>query len=178
VADKAESQEICFVGKTSYAGFVAARRPDAARPGEIVDGAGTVLGEHKGFVHHTVGQRRGLGIAAREPLYVLRLEPAANRVVVGGKDEASVRSLVADGVAMIDGSWLSAPFSTAPWSATAAPSTPVEVRLGRPAAARRRSPSPGGADRLAGAGGRLLRGRRGARRRHDPRGDEGIGNRA
>jgi tRNA-specific 2-thiouridylase len=132
VADKAESQEICFVGKRPYADFVAARRPDTARPGEIVDGVGTVLGEHKGFVHHTVGQRRGLGIAAREPLYVLRLEPAANRVVVGGKAEASVRSLVADGVAMIDGSWPSAPFSTGAMVRYRGALAPVEVRLGPP----------------------------------------------
>ncbi|MER3437711.1 MAG: hypothetical protein C4346_09080, partial [Chloroflexota bacterium] len=59
VAEKAESQEICFVGKGSYADFVAKRRPDVTVPGEIVDSAGHVLGEHKGLVHHTVGQRKG-----------------------------------------------------------------------------------------------------------------------
>jgi len=111
VADKPESQEICFVGKRSYADFVAARRPDAAVPGEVVDREGRVLGEHKGFVHHTVGQRRGLGIAAREPLYVLRLEPVANRVVVGSREEASARALAASGVAFVDGAWPDAPFA-------------------------------------------------------------------
>jgi tRNA-specific 2-thiouridylase len=111
VADKAESQEICFVGKRSYADFVAARRPDAARPGEVVDAEGQTLGEHRGLVHHTVGQRRGLGIAAGEPLYVLRLEPVANRVVVGPRAQAAARSLMAHSVAMVDGSWPAAPLA-------------------------------------------------------------------
>src|SRR5215203_1488398 len=68
VAEKAESQEICFVGKRSYADFVAERRPDVTRPGEIVGVTGETIGEHRGLVHHTVGQRRGLGIAAGAPL--------------------------------------------------------------------------------------------------------------
>lgn len=111
VADKAESQEICFVGNRSYAEFVAARRPDAAQPGEVVDADGAVLGAHKGFVHHTVGQRRGLGIPAKEPLYVLRLEPIANRVVVGPRAEAAATALTADGVALVSGAWPDEPLS-------------------------------------------------------------------
>jgi tRNA-specific 2-thiouridylase len=111
VADKAESQEICFVGKRSYADFVAARRPDAARPGEVVDAAGRHLGEHRGLVHHTVGQRRGLGLAGPEPRFVLRLEPVANRVVVGSRAEAAARELRADGVALISGAWPAEPFA-------------------------------------------------------------------
>ncbi|MDQ3227799.1 MAG: tRNA 2-thiouridine(34) synthase MnmA, partial [Chloroflexota bacterium] len=83
VADKAESQEICFVGNRSYADFVAARRPDVTRPGDVVDSGGQTLGAHRGLVHHTVGQRRGLGIAGKEPLFVIRLEPDHNRLVVG-----------------------------------------------------------------------------------------------
>ena len=104
VADKAESQEICFVGKGSYADFVAKRRPDVTRPGEIVDAAGTVVGEHRGLVHHTVGQRRGIRVAGPRPLYVLELAPASNRLVVGGRDEAVARGMRAEGVAMVDGS--------------------------------------------------------------------------
>jgi len=103
VADKAESQEICFVGKGSYADFVARRRPDVTRPGEIVDTAGAVVGEHRGLVHHTVGQRRGIRIAGPTPLYVLELATAANRLVVGGRNEAVARRMRAEGVAMIDG---------------------------------------------------------------------------
>src|SRR4051794_37161182 len=105
VADKEESQEICFVGKGSYADFVAKRRPDVTRPGEIIDEAGTVIGEHRGLVHHTVGQRRGLGIARSEPLYVLSLDQTRNRLVVGSKSAAQARSLGVQAVSMIDGSW-------------------------------------------------------------------------
>ncbi|HEY8448418.1 MAG TPA: tRNA 2-thiouridine(34) synthase MnmA [Thermomicrobiales bacterium] len=113
VAEKAESQEICFVGKGSYAEFVAKRRPDVTVPGEIVDSKGTVLGEHRGLVYHTVGQRKGLGIQRRkpEPLYVLRLEPETNRLVVGSRAEASARRLVADTVTLVDGTWPEEPFT-------------------------------------------------------------------
>jgi tRNA-specific 2-thiouridylase len=83
VADKPDSQDICFVPQGSYAALVARLRPDAGEPGEIVDQAGRVLGQHRGIAHFTVGQRKGLGIAAGEPLYVLRIEPATRRVVVG-----------------------------------------------------------------------------------------------
>src|SRR5271163_2950786 len=83
VADKPDSQDICFVPQGSYADIVTRLRPEAGEPGEIVDEAGTVLGRHRGIAHFTVGQRKGLGIAAAEPLYVLRLEPAKRRVVVG-----------------------------------------------------------------------------------------------
>jgi tRNA-specific 2-thiouridylase len=110
VADKAESQEICFVGKGSYADFVAARRPDVARSGEVVDESGTVLGRHRGLVHHTVGQRRGIGIAAAEPLYVLGLDLEANRLVVGARNQAAARGLQAEAVTLTDGTWPAEPF--------------------------------------------------------------------
>jgi tRNA-specific 2-thiouridylase len=83
VADKPDSQDICFVPQGSYADIVTRLRPEAGEPGEIVDELGTVLGTHRGIAHFTVGQRKGLGIAAPEPLYVLRLDPARRRVVVG-----------------------------------------------------------------------------------------------
>ncbi|MCC7021247.1 MAG: tRNA 2-thiouridine(34) synthase MnmA [Thermomicrobiales bacterium] len=111
VAEKAESQEICFVGNRSYADFVAARRPDVTRPGEVVDAAGQTIGAHQGLVNHTVGQRRGLGIAATKPLYVIRLEPAQNRLVVGSRAEAAARELVADRVSFVSGLWPAAPLT-------------------------------------------------------------------
>jgi len=111
VADKEESQEICFVGKGSYADFVAKRRPEVTRPGEIVDSGGTVIGAHKGLVHHTIGQRKGIGIARQDPLYVLNLDPAANRLMVGSRSEATAREATADGVTMIDGRWPDGPFA-------------------------------------------------------------------
>ncbi|MGE0747029.1 MAG: tRNA 2-thiouridine(34) synthase MnmA [Rhodospirillales bacterium] len=85
VAEKPDSQDICFVPDGNYAGVVSRLRPDAAEPGDIVHVDGRVLGRHDGLIHFTVGQRRGLGLAAPEPLYVVRLEPAARRVVVGPK---------------------------------------------------------------------------------------------
>ena len=83
VAAKPDSQDICFVPNGSYADIVTKLRPGAIEPGEIVDTEGNVLGRHDGIVHFTVGQRKGIGIAIAEPLYVVRLEPAARRVVVG-----------------------------------------------------------------------------------------------
>jgi tRNA-uridine 2-sulfurtransferase len=83
VADKPDSQDICFVPQGSYARLVERLRPETGEPGDIVDAAGRVLGRHRGIAHFTVGQRKGLGIAAAEPLYVLRLDPEQRRVVVG-----------------------------------------------------------------------------------------------
>jgi tRNA-uridine 2-sulfurtransferase len=83
ISEKPDSQDICFVPQGRYSDVIARLRPDAARPGEIVDLAGRTLGRHDGILHYTVGQRRGLGLSGREPLYVLRLEPETARVVVG-----------------------------------------------------------------------------------------------
>jgi tRNA-uridine 2-sulfurtransferase len=85
VAEKPDSQDICFVPQGSYARLVEALRPEAGEPGDIVDAAGHVLGRHRGVAHFTVGQRKGLGIAMAEPVYVVRLDPEARRVVVGAK---------------------------------------------------------------------------------------------
>jgi tRNA-specific 2-thiouridylase len=93
VADKPDSQDICFVPDGDYARIVEKVRPDAARPGDIVDRDGRVLGEHRGLIHFTVGQRRGLELGGQaEPLYVLRLEPESGRVVVGPKAALAVTS--------------------------------------------------------------------------------------
>ncbi|HYA05717.1 MAG TPA: tRNA 2-thiouridine(34) synthase MnmA [Xanthobacteraceae bacterium] len=83
VADKQDSQDICFVPAGHYADIIERLRPGAAEPGEIVDLGGRVLGRHDGIIHFTVGQRRGLGIATGSPLYVVRLDAASRRVVVG-----------------------------------------------------------------------------------------------
>jgi tRNA-uridine 2-sulfurtransferase len=83
VADKPDSQDICFVPQGSYARVVEKLRPEAALPGEIVHVDGRILGRHDGIVHFTVGQRRGLSVASEERLYVVRVEPEARRVVVG-----------------------------------------------------------------------------------------------
>jgi tRNA-specific 2-thiouridylase len=104
VAEKAESQEICFVPDGDYARFVEGQAPGAARPGPIVDAAGRELGRHGGVHRFTVGQRRGLGLSALRPLYVLAVHPESQTVVVGEADELSSSRLVATGVR-----WLSIP---------------------------------------------------------------------
>jgi len=92
VADKPDSQDICFVPDGNYAGVIEKLRPGAADPGEIVDVDGRVLGRHDGVIHYTIGQRRGLGIGGlADPLYVVRLDVAARRVIVGPKDLLSTR---------------------------------------------------------------------------------------
>jgi tRNA-specific 2-thiouridylase len=83
VAAKPDSQDICFVPTGDYAGVIGKLRPESAKPGEIVHADGRVLGAHQGIVNFTVGQRKGLGIAVGEPVFVIRIEPASRRVIVG-----------------------------------------------------------------------------------------------
>ncbi|MGQ9780446.1 MAG: tRNA 2-thiouridine(34) synthase MnmA [Bacillota bacterium] len=98
VAEKAESQEICFVREGHYAEFIAAYTGTAPTPGPIVDRAGRVLGRHKGLIRYTVGQRRGLGLVAPRPLYVLELRPETNELVVGTEEELYSSTLFAEEV--------------------------------------------------------------------------------
>ena len=86
VAEKSDSQDICFVPTGKYAGIIEKLRPGAAGPGQIVHLDGRVLGQHDGVIHYTIGQRRGLRIAAAEPLFVVRIEAGAARVVVGPRE--------------------------------------------------------------------------------------------
>jgi len=86
VANKKDSQDICFVPQGRYFDVIAKLNPQAANPGEIVHMDGRVLGRHKGVVHYTVGQRRGIGIAAAEPLYVVHLDSKGARVIVGPRE--------------------------------------------------------------------------------------------
>ncbi len=83
IADKHDSQDICFVPGGRYADVISKIHPEAFREGDIVDLEGRVLGRHRGVANYTIGQRRGLGIATGAPLYVLELDPAGGRVVVG-----------------------------------------------------------------------------------------------
>ena len=94
VAEKADSQDICFVPTGKYSDLVERLAPGAALPGEIVDIDGRVLGRHPGVIHYTVGQRRGLGLGgsvAREPLFVVKLDAAQARVVVGPREALATR---------------------------------------------------------------------------------------
>ncbi len=94
VADKPDSQDICFVPNGNYAAVIEKLRPGAADPGDIVDLNGTVVGAHNGIIHYTIGQRKGLGIGGLgDPLYVVRLEPETRRVIVGPREALSIRTI-------------------------------------------------------------------------------------
>ena len=114
VAAKPDSQDICFVPTGSYATLVERLRPGALSPGEIVDLDGRVLGRHEGVINFTVGQRKGLGVAGGAPLYVVRIEPEAHRVIVGPRE-----ALAETEIAVGEVNWLLA----------APPSTPRPVHV-------------------------------------------------
>jgi tRNA-specific 2-thiouridylase len=122
VADKPDSQDICFVPKEGpdggYARVIERLRPGAAEPGDIVHVDGTVLGSHDGVIHYTVGQRRGLGVATGEPLFVVKLDPARRHVLVGPR-----RALAVARVALKDVNWLG------DGALTSADGRPVLVRV-------------------------------------------------
>lgn len=99
VADKPDSQDICFVPDGDYAGLVKRLRPETATPGDIVDLGGKVLGRHEGVVHFTIGQRRGIEIGGQpEPLYVVRIEPETQRLVVGPRRALAVAAARVEGI--------------------------------------------------------------------------------
>ncbi len=94
VADKPDSQDICFVPDGNYASVIEKLRPGAAEPGDIVHADGRVLGTHRGVIHYTIGQRRGLGIGGLdEPLYVVKLDVDTKQVVVGPKEMLATRTI-------------------------------------------------------------------------------------
>src|SRR5262249_21190104 len=101
IADKHDSQDICFVPTGRYTDIISRLRPNALEAGDIVDLDGRVLGRHQGIAHFTVGQRRGLGIAAGSPLFVVRLDAAARRVVVGPRE-----ALRMDRIQLRDVNWI------------------------------------------------------------------------
>ena len=101
VADKPDSQDICFVPNGDYAGVIKRLRPDCSLPGEIVDQQGNVLGQHRGVLHYTIGQRRGLGLATGAPLFVIAIDADARRVVVGPRT-----ALARDVIQLEDVNWL------------------------------------------------------------------------
>lgn len=103
VHDRPDSQDLCFLGNGNYRQFIARHLPQALRPGPIEDSAGRVLGQHAGLANYTVGQRKGLGLSAGQPLYVLRLEPARNALIVGSAAELGRLELNANQMTYISG---------------------------------------------------------------------------
>ncbi len=120
VAEKRDSQDICFVPEGRYADVIEKLKPGAAEPGEIVHVDGRVLGRHNGIVNFTVGQRRGLNVAAGQPLYVVGLDPARREVRVGPREALAVRR-----IRIGDVNWL----GDAPLSEAAARGLSVHVRV-------------------------------------------------
>jgi tRNA-uridine 2-sulfurtransferase len=104
VADKADSQDICFVPQGKYSDIIARLQPHAIEPGEIVHLDGRVLGRHEGIVHYTIGQRRGIGVATGAPLYVVCLDSASNRVIVGPREALATKRIYLRDVNWLDGS--------------------------------------------------------------------------
>ena len=108
-AKKRESQDICFVPDGDYASFIERYTGEPNRAGQFVDKEGRALGEHRGFVRYTIGQRRGLGLSLREPLYVCAKCAARNTVVLGKESELFSKSLTATGINLIACDRLTAP---------------------------------------------------------------------
>jgi tRNA-specific 2-thiouridylase len=125
-AAKPDSQDICFVPEGRYSAIVQKLRPDAARPGDIVDQAGTILGRHDGIIHFTVGQRKHLGLSGHhEPLFVLKLDAAKAQVMVGPR-----AALVSRSIQLHEVNWLAGtttPFDCAVKVRSMRP--PVEARV-------------------------------------------------
>ena len=103
VADRAESQDLCFLLDNDYRRFLQVHAPEAIQPGPIIDTAGRVIGQHKGLPFYTIGQREGLGIAAPEALYVMQIDVARNALMVGTKAELGQRELIATEVNYVSG---------------------------------------------------------------------------
>ncbi len=133
VAEKSDSQDICFVPTGRYTQVIEQLRPDAAEPGDIVHVDGRVLGRHDGIVRYTIGQRRGIGIAAGEPLYVVALDADNARVIVGPRAALETRRVVLRDVNWLDDGALDAALAAGREIAVKVRSTrpPVPARMMR-----------------------------------------------
>ncbi len=109
VADKPDSQEICFIPDDDYKGFLKNEIKEPIKPGPIYDTNGKLLGEHKGIPFYTIGQRKGLGLALGEPVYVIEINPEKNSLVVGRKEEQAVNGLWAEDLNFIGVDSISSP---------------------------------------------------------------------
>ncbi|PZF78978.1 tRNA 2-thiouridine(34) synthase MnmA [Aestuariivirga litoralis] len=129
VADKPDSQDICFVPDGDYASLIRKLRPEGVEPGDILHLDGRVLGRHEGIIHYTIGQRRGLGIARAEPLYVVQIDAKAKRVIVGPRE-----ALRQEDIRVGDLNWLGESLTEVPRAVfakirSARPPVPADIRL-------------------------------------------------
>lgn len=129
VANKPESQEICFIPDNDYRRFLSERAPGAILPGPFVSVDGKVLGTHKGFACYTVGQRKGLGIALGQPMFVSAIDPVTNRVTLGPEADIFSDRLTAHDFNWISGAIPSVPFQTLAKIRYNAAASPAEVHL-------------------------------------------------
>ena len=136
-ARKPDSQDICFVPDGDYAAFIRRHTGKADTPGDFVDESGRILGRHKGIAHYTIGQRKGLGVSANAPQYVLGKDPDRNAVILGEDNRLYTRELTAERV-----NWLSVPEPDRPLSVTA------KTRYSQREAAATVEPLPGGRIRM------------------------------
>ena len=127
VAERAESQDLCFVGGDDYRDFLRRYAPQTVRPGPILDQTGRRLGTHRGLAFYTIGQRKGLGIAAGEPLYVLEIDVARNALIVGPESALGRRELMASEVSFVSGEWPTAPLRVTAKIRYRAPDVPATV---------------------------------------------------
>lgn len=133
VAGKADSQEICFIPDNDYRGFLGRQIPGQIKPGPFLDTDGNILGTHRGLPYYTIGQRRGLGLAVAEPLYVVAMDVGRNAIIIGGKDKLWRRELVAENL-----NFIAIPSLLKPLGVTAM------IRYNSPGAEARISPLPQG----------------------------------
>jgi tRNA-specific 2-thiouridylase len=103
VFNRPDSQDLCFLGQGDYRAFLQRRAPEVVQPGQILNTSGQVLGQHQGLAFYTIGQRKGLGLAAPEPLYVLNLDNQNNSLIVGTLDELGQTDLTAGQVTYVSG---------------------------------------------------------------------------
>jgi tRNA-specific 2-thiouridylase len=127
VSERSDSQDLCFLGEGDLRGFLARHAPESVRPGPIVDSQGQVLGTHQGLASYTIGQRKGLGIAAPKPLYVLAKQLDSNTLIVGPASELGAQELTARQVNWISGTALTKPFQAAIKIRSTAPLAPAWV---------------------------------------------------
>jgi tRNA-uridine 2-sulfurtransferase len=109
VFNRPDSQDLCFLGEGDYRAFLQRRAPEIVQPGPILNSSGKVLGQHQGLAFYTIGQRKGLGLAGPEPLYVLNMNTANNSLVVGALAELGQKELTARQVTYVSGRLLTAP---------------------------------------------------------------------
>jgi tRNA-specific 2-thiouridylase len=134
VADKEESQDICFIPDNDYGAFIKGKIGDKVKEGAIINCKGRILGRHSGIIHYTIGQRRGLGISSPEPLYVTAIDSGKNRIIVGGRKEVLGKELVAEDVRYVSEEAPRGKFAVNArirYNAKEAPATVIQLRGSR-----------------------------------------------